>query len=247
MENNFKEQVLTLLAENGGTHTVGGKTFSVTMVEEERKIDTCNKFDIETGCLLDKCICENENKPTPDYSHLVGKWVKCMYSKSDAFTENKWYEFVKIDEDGAPLFIDNSGDENGYTISTTPKMFDLSNPLDYNPDTRIPLPDRAEFYKHDYRLNTFLFKMNEKQILGYDRNTENYFVTSFCDSHAFASCHLEPCQYGDVKEGEFFVLDEAVFLKTKDADVYAEKSGKVDVMEQLISTHAVHRVVRTNN
>jgi hypothetical protein len=219
MENNFKEQVLTMLAENGGIHTVGGKTFSVTVVT-------------------------TEPQPTPDYSHLVGKWVKS--TGADHTIDGRYYLVTKYKY--GDLYIKDEKEVFAYNPKNgiVQLAFDISNPLDHNPDTRIPLPEGVEFVSRS-SVGDFCFKINDKQQLGFNEETKTYFVNAVYYLDEAQPCHLEPCEYGELKEGEFFVLNEAVFLKTKDADVYVEKSGKVDVTEQLISTYTVHRVVRANN
>lgn len=220
MENNFKEQVLTMLAKDGGTHTVGGKTFSVTVVE-------------------------NESQPTPDYSHLAGMWVKCVNTElEESFNVGKWYKCVG-NPSNIKAFLNNNGLEDGFHWGETRvnnfDFFDLTNPLPYNPDTRIPLPEGVEFVEVagvDY------FRMNENQCLAYNGT---YFVTTRIPRSENESYHLEPCTYGEVKEGDFFVFNKEVYLKASPHDIKPLVDGGIKTTTSTDDKLPVHRVVRADN
>jgi hypothetical protein len=108
--------------------------------------------------------CEPEPDPQPevkpDYSHLIGKWVKMICESSPTvYTPNKWYKVfpddnvktgIKIQDNlGANSFCAtiNKNDYHGFV-----KKFDLSNPKDHNPDEQeriIPF-DIDRWRKGDY-------------------------------------------------------------------------------------------------
>jgi hypothetical protein len=63
---------------------------------------------------------------------MVGKWYKYIGKSYNRYTDGKWYECVgDINDDGA--FVDNEGKRNGF-CERNEEYFDLSNPMDYNPD-----------------------------------------------------------------------------------------------------------------
>jgi hypothetical protein len=63
---------------------------------------------------------------------MVGKWYKYIGKSYNRYTDGKWYECVgDINDDGA--FVDNEGKRNGF-CENNERYFDLSNPMDYNPD-----------------------------------------------------------------------------------------------------------------
>ena len=67
---------------------------------------------------------------------MVGKWYKFIGKKDKHFTPNKWYLCQEV-EDGNLHFIDNDNDKNElnwFPLYRTKKYFDLSNPMDNNPD-----------------------------------------------------------------------------------------------------------------
>lgn len=82
-----------------------------------------------------------EEKPS-----MKGKWFKYVdSSRGNQFTENKWYQCCKNSPLRPYAFIDNNGDENGYGDNS--KYFDLSNPMDFNPDTAAiaaPQPETTQ-------------------------------------------------------------------------------------------------------
>ncbi len=114
MKHNFNLNQIILLCENGEVTTDDGTKFQITEVKSETV--------------------------APDYSHLVGKWVRCSDSfDQDHFTIGKWYKCIS--NPAKPrAFLDNDMRENGFNYgdeNKNPKYFDLSNPLDYNPTELI--------------------------------------------------------------------------------------------------------------
>ena len=64
---------------------------------------------------------------------MIGKWYKCNSTENDEnFTTNKWYKSIK-DPREKEAFIGNDGKRDGF-YPFNPCYFDLSNPMDYNPD-----------------------------------------------------------------------------------------------------------------
>ena len=67
---------------------------------------------------------------------MVGKWYKFIGKTDKHFTSNKWYLCQEVEEDNLH-FIDNDNDKydlNWFPLYRTKQYFDLSNPMDYNPD-----------------------------------------------------------------------------------------------------------------
>ena len=85
----------------------------------------------------------------PDYSHLVGMWVKCTCNGT-GITSEKWYKAKKIDSaDGMPLFTYDYGDLTSPAKGTLERYFDVENPLPYNPATVVglkELPNDGKLY-----------------------------------------------------------------------------------------------------
>lgn len=78
-----------------------------------------------------------------DYSHLVGKFVKRIVEGSPIYTINKWYKVVVDEKYG--IGIEGNLGGGSYCVATGDGTkeemktnflahFDLSNPLDHNPD-----------------------------------------------------------------------------------------------------------------
>jgi hypothetical protein len=68
---------------------------------------------------------------------MVGKWYKFIGKKDKYFTPNKWYLCQEVVSNGTLWFIDNENDINflnWFPLEDLNKHFDLSNPMDYNPD-----------------------------------------------------------------------------------------------------------------
>lgn len=68
---------------------------------------------------------------------MVGKWYKFIGKKDLHFTPNKWYLCQEVQSNGNLGFIDNDNNVNSlnwFSFDITKQYFDLSNPMDYNPD-----------------------------------------------------------------------------------------------------------------
>jgi len=67
---------------------------------------------------------------------MVGKWYKFIDKSGYYLTKSKWYECKEINKYYV-IFLDNEKDLNNYTYFSKKNFgnsFDLSNPMDYNPD-----------------------------------------------------------------------------------------------------------------
>lgn len=93
----------------------------------------------------------------PDYSHLIGKWVRyCLKGLEDKPFFGKWAQIKQVEDMGGSIEIwinelDVFGDlhHGSFTNDLHGTCFDLSNPRDTNPDepveTRIPFdPSRMK-------------------------------------------------------------------------------------------------------
>jgi len=98
--------------------------------------------NVSTEILVnDEIYVKKEADKQPDYSHLVGMWCRFIGSDSD-FVNNQWYEcIVSTLKDFA--FKDKHGRPNGFCNfpEDNTKMFDLTNPKPYNPDTVVGLKE----------------------------------------------------------------------------------------------------------
>jgi hypothetical protein len=74
---------------------------------------------------------EPEKSSEPDYSRLIGKWVKCIYVELGKNGLGKWFKVVgasKMFKDS--IVIEHSQGVDGFNV----KHFDLTDPRDTNPD-----------------------------------------------------------------------------------------------------------------
>jgi len=94
-------------------------------------------FDEFVARLKGEWVEPTEESAQRDYSHLVGKWVKCV---SDSLYDlyGKWFKISYMDGFGDPylahchLLTGKMVGVKGYPFFKS--SFDFSNPLDYNPD-----------------------------------------------------------------------------------------------------------------
>ena len=64
---------------------------------------------------------------------MVGKWYKFIDNEGgENFTKNKWYKCIG-NPHNKEAFIGNDNEKDGF-YPFNPCYFDLSNPMDYNPD-----------------------------------------------------------------------------------------------------------------
>jgi hypothetical protein len=61
----------------------------------KRKIDYCCHFDIETGCSLYKCQCENEVPPEPKSIQIL-RDVETEVNISGIISNHTYSEIVKL-------------------------------------------------------------------------------------------------------------------------------------------------------
>jgi len=68
---------------------------------------------------------------------VEGKWYRFIDAeKREAYTENKWYKHISSNEKHH-FFGSNYGGENGWMRQSTYQFFDLSTPLDFDPETLV--------------------------------------------------------------------------------------------------------------
>ena len=164
----FDSKTIVMMAENGHLVELEGKRIQFTIVQEA----------VEAK---------------PDYSHLVGKWVKCLDSRdSDRFTIGKYYQVVG-DLNEVSALIDDHGLQNGF-VGQNYLCFDLSNPLDHNPDeVRVfDVPSEIKIYNGTYSLN---LQFSESQALWYCEETHCYGVQISDKPQLFIPCIATECEF----------------------------------------------------
>lgn len=77
-----------------------------------------------------------EAEQQPDYSHLVGKWVKCVDSYNGLVSIGKWYHIEQLDYNSEISVRCNNGNLHSCSKGNSANFFDLSNPSDTNPDEK---------------------------------------------------------------------------------------------------------------
>jgi hypothetical protein len=86
----------------------------------------------------------------PDYSHLIGKWVRCIGGSVTSQISGKWYQVLRNIFPG--LVISDENGDNDYVWFYPNSSFDLSSPRDTNPDEEervIPF-DAVRWRKGDF-------------------------------------------------------------------------------------------------
>ena len=172
---NTTKEILLMLAKDGGVHKFDNCEIHVTVVESAK----------------------------PDYSHLVGKWVKALPPDILAHKTGKYYR-VHNGGIGFIQVVDETGDTR-FKWTKPYNCFDLSNPLDHNPDF-IPVPSEVKFAKFEdgslglIHGNNKLFTIIQGE----------YIVDIKLPEEQIVKCHLEPCKLEDVKVGEFAYLGDFI-------------------------------------
>ena len=91
-------------------------------------------FDEFVARLKGEWVEQTEEPAQMNYSHLIGKWVMRIGFSSHCYTQWKWYKVVSDENPATGIAII---DCDNYPISCYESFvaqFDLTNPLDYNPD-----------------------------------------------------------------------------------------------------------------
>ena len=171
-------EALVMMAEQKETFEVNGKKFQVIEVKDAEQ--------------------------QPDYSHLVGKWVRCTVQedKQDSnpdMIRGKYYPVTKIDY--GIIFIKDEVQNYGWTLSCINTIpFDLSNPSDTNPDEKkkILVPKEVQI------LNWFGLLgigFGDHQWLYILKGTHSYSVayTDVCEPIQF---ELIKCERSELKKGD---------------------------------------------
>jgi len=177
------KDTLLMMAVEKETFEVNGKTFQIIEVVEAEQ-------------------------PQPDYSHLVGKWVKATTSISGLITANKWYKITGLcDADRMPNFLDDDRIENGFNYNGTNNCFDLTNPQDQNPDEvkKILVPSEIVISEDVDGLN---LHFGNNQALYVYKGADGYGVLSEADREPI-QCELIKCERAEFKKGDLaFRTDE---------------------------------------
>jgi hypothetical protein len=86
---------------------------------------------------------KKEADKQPDYSHLVGMWVKCIkQSYNPDQIDGKYYKCVGIEErDKSLIVLDEHGVSGDYGWRDPERLFDIKNPKSHNPDTVVGLKE----------------------------------------------------------------------------------------------------------
>ena len=139
-------------------------------------------------------------QPQPDYSHLVGKWLKYTSHNND-FIKDKWYKCIgDIKSQGA--FLDMHGNPNGFFASTidNTKRFDITNPQDTNPDEvkKILVPKEIVISEDVDGLN---LHFGNNQALYVYKGADGYGVLSEADREPI-QCELIKCERAELKKGD---------------------------------------------
>lgn len=173
-----------MMAENGHSVEIDGKKIQMTIVQEA----------VETKL---------------DYSHLVGKWVKCLEDTYDGHEKGYFYPVSEVQD--CFVYIDNG---NKYPVCWNGKLdsllehFDLSNPLDHNPDdVRVfDVPSEIKISIYDNSLN---LHFGEHQCLVYNKEKHCYGVFASSERFEPIPCIATGCKFEDLQEGDlFFATDD---------------------------------------
>jgi len=170
------KDTLLMMAVEKETFEVNGKTFQIIEVVEAEQ-------------------------PQPDYSHLVGKWVKATTSISGLITANKWYKITGLcDADRMPNFLDDDRIENGFNYNGTNNCFDLTNPSDTNPDevNKILVPSEIVISEDVDGLN---LHFGNNQALYVYKGADGYGVLSEADRKPI-QCELIKCERAELVKGD---------------------------------------------
>lgn len=133
----FKDTVVKWINENAN------KNWDGTLIREYYGLDTNKEaamwmsHEYFTHILTLDEFCALAYPETSEAgSELVGKWFRCFDGYKPIFTTNKWYQCVKPIHESEAFSTNHEGEHDGFQEDNH-NRFDLSNPLDYNPETLI--------------------------------------------------------------------------------------------------------------
>lgn len=167
-------ETIVMMAEQKETFEVNGKKFQIIEVKEAEE--------------------------QPDYSHLVGKWLKFVSLSERGFTKDKWYLVDKVDDsDGELMFTDDEGWKNGFFKGQTKTFFDLLNPSDTNPEEKkkILVPSEIRIGRLG---NTLTILFGDNQNLFVIKNEKSYWVGGGVVNTI--KCELVKCERAELKKGD---------------------------------------------
>lgn len=132
----FQDTVVKWIKENKEVNLTGslsGCFYGIT--KYNRKGPSVNSFDFTHILTIDE-FCALAYPEKEEGSELVGKWLR--YKKEGFDITNKWFEIKNV-EPTLGLYANsvNALTINGEAAPYGDYCFDLSNPLDYNPETLI--------------------------------------------------------------------------------------------------------------
>lgn len=185
----FDSKTIVMMAENGHSVEIDGKKIQMTIVQEA----------VETKL---------------DYSHLVGKWYKVLESlRIDTVFHGKHMKCFGLDKiDGAPLMGNDSFDLDYHGLSNPvintdgwkdpEEVFDLSNPLDHNPDD-VRVFDVPSEIKIVQVMSSLGLLFNNEQVLWYNSSYSCYgVVAGLNNAYDIIPCIATECKFEDLQEGD---------------------------------------------
>jgi len=173
------KDTLLMMAVEKETFKIGDKTFQIIEVVEAEQ-------------------------PQPDYSHLVGKWVRvpsrCQRYWDERIKEGGWLQIEELRQHGGFWFFDKS-------FYLSEQYLDLTNPQDENPDEvkKILVPKEIVISEDVDGLNLHFGK---NQALYVYKGADGYGVLSEADREPI-QCELIKCERAELKKGDLaFRTDE---------------------------------------
>lgn len=188
------KDTLLMMAEQKENFKIGDKTFQIIEVVEAEQ-------------------------PQPDYSHLVGKWVKCVGDMSNDCVIGKWYpvvssrySYITIKDE-----VENFEWNAQYLIEN--KLFDLTNPQDSNPDEvkKILVPKEIGIAENDTHMG-IIFGGN--QVLLSPRHLSQNYVVWGTDVCTPIQCELIKCERAELVKGDVAFRTDYEILNLTDMTQY---------------------------
>lgn len=168
------KDTLLMMAVEKETFKIGDKTFQIIEVVEAEQ-------------------------PQPDYSHLVGKWIRCTE------LENGWNSFFEVGQWYKVEGINNNRPQHkGFDFNSQSwakfNFFDLTNPQDTNPDEvkKILVPKEIVVSEDVDGLN---LHFGNNQALYVYKGADGYGVLSEADREPI-QCELIKCERAELKKGD---------------------------------------------
>lgn len=210
-------ETIVMMAEQKEVFEIGNKKFQIIEVTDAEqpnvRVTMADPNAKPVEVLLEKI--------QPDYSHLVGKFVRCVKDTLNSHTREMWYS-VK-DVQGSTIIIDNNINRPvkwNISLSTVHDCFDLSNPSDTNPDEKkkILVPSEVKILNWSSLLG---IGFGEDQFLYHLRGSHSYSVAPIDLTIKHVQCELIKCERSELKKGDLaFRTDNDVDTVLKDLSCY---------------------------